>query len=73
MLKSHETVYDANIKSNRSTKLEKKTFCNQLKLNPSCLIVGKRGRIKRIRGGGGGGGLSRFPKMEDFKIIKIFR
>ena len=52
MLKSHETVYDANIKSNRSTKLEKKTFCNQLKLNPSCLIVGKRGRIKRIRGGG---------------------
>ena len=70
MLKSHETVYDANIKSNRSTKLEKKTFCNQLKLNPSCLIVGKRGRIKRIRGGGE---LSRFPKMEDFKIIKIFR
>ena len=69
MLKSHETVYDANIKSNRSTKLEKKTFCNQLKLNPSCLIVGKRGRIKRIRGGE----LSRFPKMEDFKIIKIFR
>ena len=70
MLKSHETVYDANIKSNRSTKLEKKTFCNQLKLNPSCLIVGKRGRIKRIRRGGE---LSRFPKMEDFKIIKIFR
>ena len=69
MLKSHETVYDANIKSNRSTKLEKKTFCNQLKLNPSCLIVGKRGQIKRIRGGE----LSRFPKMEDFKIIKIFR
>ena len=69
MLKSHETVYDANIKSNRSTKPEKKTFCNQLKLNPSCLIVGKRGRIKRIRGGK----LSRFPKMEDFKIIKIFR
>ena len=70
MLKSHETVYDANIKSNRSTKLEKKTFCNQLKLNPSCLIVGKRGRIKHIRGGGE---LSRFPKIEDFKIIKIFR
>ena len=69
MLKSHETVYDANIKSNRSTKLEKKNILQPIETESFMLNCREEGSNKTHQGGE----LSRFPKMEDFKIIKIFR
>ena len=69
MLKTHEIVHDANIKSNRSTKLEKKNMLQPMETESFMLNCREEGSNKTHQVGE----LSRFPKMGDFKIIKIFR